>query len=92
MVAVRKKPYPTAIDFIKFRMENMNLSRADLVPYLGGKNRVSEVLNGRRGLSIGMIRRLHTYLGVPLEVLIYDGKAPLDYPLFNVEAIDVKSE
>lgn len=58
------------IDAILFRLEQRGLERKDLEPYLGSRQRVSEVLNRRRGLSLEMIRRLHDGLGIPLETLI----------------------
>jgi HTH-type transcriptional regulator / antitoxin HigA len=61
---------PDPIEAIKFRMEQMGLSRKDLEPYLGKRGRVAEVLNRQRGLSLSMIRRLHAHLHIPLESLI----------------------
>lgn len=61
---------PDAIEAIRFRMEQSGLTVADLVPYIGSRGRISEVLNGKRSLSIEMIRRLHRGLGIPAEVLI----------------------
>ena len=61
---------PDPIEAIKFRMEQQGLTRKDLEGILGTRTRVAEVLNGRRGLSINMIRRLHEKLGIPAEVLI----------------------
>jgi HTH-type transcriptional regulator / antitoxin HigA len=61
---------PDPIAAIQFRMEQMGLTRRDLEPLLGSRGRVSEVLNGRRALSIHMIRRLHRELGIPLESLV----------------------
>jgi HTH-type transcriptional regulator/antitoxin HigA len=63
-------PPPDPIEAIKFRMEQQGLTRKDLEGILGTRTRVAEVLNGRRGLSINMIRRLHEKLGIPAEVLI----------------------
>ena len=65
---------PDPIEAIKFRMEQMNLTRKDLEPFIGGRGRVSEVLNHRRGLSLSMIRNLHSNLSIPLESLISDIK------------------
>jgi len=65
---------PDPIEAIKFRMEQMNLTRKDLEPFIGGRGRVSEVLNHRRGLSLNMIRNLHSNLSIPLESLITDVK------------------
>ncbi len=61
---------PDPIEAIKFRMEQQGLSRKDLEPLLGTRTRVAEVLNRKRGLSIGMIRRLHAHLGISADVLI----------------------
>ena len=61
---------PDPIEAIKFRMEQQGLTRKDLEPMIGTRTRVAEVLNGKRNLSIGMIRRLHAKLGIPAEVLI----------------------
>jgi HTH-type transcriptional regulator / antitoxin HigA len=61
---------PDPIEAIKFRMEQQGLTRRDLEELIGTRTRVAEVLNGKRGLSIGMIRRLHERLGISAEVLI----------------------
>ncbi|MGH8058458.1 MAG: helix-turn-helix domain-containing protein [Candidatus Entotheonellia bacterium] len=61
---------PDPVEAIKFRMEQMGLSRKDLEPYIGRRGRVAEVLNRQRSLSLNMIRRLHTHLHIPLESLI----------------------
>jgi HTH-type transcriptional regulator/antitoxin HigA len=61
---------PDPVEAIKFRMEQAGLARQKLEPLLGGANRVTEILNRTRALSIGMIRRLHAELGIPLESLI----------------------
>ena len=64
---------PDPVEAILFRMGQMNLSRKDLEPMLGGRGRVSEVLNHQRGLSIRMIRALHTELNISLESLVMHG-------------------
>ena len=61
---------PDPIEAIKFRMEQQGLSRKDLQPLIGTRTRVAEVLNRKRSLSIGMIRRLHEGLGISADVLI----------------------
>jgi HTH-type transcriptional regulator/antitoxin HigA len=61
---------PSAVEFIKFRMENMGLKQRDLIPYIGSKSKVSEVLSGRISLSIKMIKALHTHLEIPLSILL----------------------
>jgi len=60
---------PDPIEAIRFRMEQQGLTRKDLEPLIGTRTRVSEVLNRKRTLSIGMIRRLHAELGIAAEVL-----------------------
>jgi len=61
---------PDPIEAIRACMEARGLRPADLVPYIGSRSKVSEVLSGRRPLSLAMIRRLHKSLGIPAEVLI----------------------
>src|SRR6266403_17170 len=61
---------PDPIEAIKFRMEQQGLTRKDLEPLIGTRTRVAEVLNRKRNLSIGMIRRLHDVLGISADVLI----------------------
>lgn len=63
-------PPPDPIEAIKFRMEQTNLTPKDLVPMIGQLNRVYEVLTRKRPLTLAMIRRLHTGLGIPAESLI----------------------
>ena len=65
---------PDPVEAIKFRMEQQGLTIDDLVPAIGRRNRVYEVLNGKRDLSIGMIRRLHRQFGIPADVLIREPK------------------
>ena len=61
---------PDPVEAIKFRMEQMALTPKDLVPMIGQINRVYEVLNRKRPLTLQMIRRLHQKLGIPAESLI----------------------
>jgi HTH-type transcriptional regulator / antitoxin HigA len=61
---------PEPIEAILFRMDQQNLSKKDLIPYLGSLSKVSEVLSRKRSLSLAMIRKLHSGLGIPAEVLI----------------------
>ena len=65
-----KMKTPSPIEAIRFRMEQMNLKQMDIAPIFGGKTRVSEVLNGKRALTLKMITLLNRYLGIPLESLI----------------------
>ena len=61
---------PDPIEAIRFRMEQGDLTVKDLVPSIGQPNRVYEVLNGKRSLTLEMIRKLHRNLGIPAESLI----------------------
>ncbi len=61
---------PDPVEAIKFRMEQNGLTVKDLEPMIGRRNRVYEVLNRKRPLTLAMIRRLHRELGIPAEVLI----------------------
>lgn len=65
---------PDSIDAILFRMEEQGLLQRDLVPFLGSKSKVSEVLSRKRPLTIQMIRSLHAGLGIPAEVLLQEPK------------------
>lgn len=61
---------PSPMEAVRFRMSQMGLKPIDLVPFIGCRSKVSEVLNGRRPLSLAMMRRLHEGLGIPLEILM----------------------
>ncbi len=72
--AYEKEKYPILppdpVDAIEYYMESRGLSRNDLEPYIGGSGRVSEILTRKRKLTLGMIRKLNSGLGIPAEVLI----------------------
>jgi HTH-type transcriptional regulator/antitoxin HigA len=61
---------PSAIDAIKFCMEQKDLKPVDLVPYIGSKSRVSDILAGKRNLTVDMIRALEEGLGIPAAALL----------------------
>jgi HTH-type transcriptional regulator/antitoxin HigA len=63
---------PDPVDAILFRMEQQNLSHRDLVPFIGSRGRVSEILARKRPLTLAMIRALSDGLGIPAQVLIQD--------------------
>ena len=63
-------PAPDPVEAIKFRMEQQGLKPKDLEPMIGRRNRVYEVLNGKRKLTMAMVWKLHTGLGIPAESLI----------------------
>ena len=62
-------------DLIRYAMEQHGLTPADMVPILGTRSRVSEILNGKRPLTLAMIRRLHARLGLPVDLLIAESAA-----------------
>lgn len=68
---------PSPLAAIRFRMEQQNLKAKDLIPYIGSASKVSEILSGRRQLSITMIRKLVSGLGIPAEVLLQEAGAAL---------------
>jgi len=86
-------PPPSPIEAIKFMMEQKGLKQADLVEYIGSRPRVSEILNGKRNLTLSMIRSLNKGLGIPAEILIADGSSlpkggeAIDWSSFPVREI-----
>ncbi len=66
---------PDPIDAILFRMEQQGLKQKDIAPYLGGKNRASEVLSRKRSLTLPMIRSLYKKLDIPPGLLIREPAA-----------------
>jgi HTH-type transcriptional regulator/antitoxin HigA len=64
----------TPAQAIKFRMAQTGLSQRDLIPYLGSKSRVSDILNGQRQPTVDQIRALHQHLGIPITSLIGSSK------------------
>ena len=65
---------PDPVEAIQFVMEQRNMKRKDLEMYIGSSARVSEVLNHKRDLSMAMIRKLHSGLGIPAEILIRENR------------------
>ncbi len=74
---------PDPITAIRFRMEQQGLKAKDMVPYIGSAPKVSEVLSGKRRLSLTMIRNLVNGLGIPAEVLLQELGAKLLPRRFN---------
>ena len=63
---------PDPMEAIKFRMEQMDMSKSDLAEIIGYKSRVSEILSRKRKLTLQMIRKLHDELKIPYDTLIAD--------------------
>ena len=71
--------YPSPLSAIEFRMEQGNLKPRDLIPFIGSRAKVSEVLSGKRTITMPMARALHQHLGIPADVLLREpGTAPGD--------------
>ena len=62
--------YPSPVAAIKFRMDQVGLGLCDLVPFIGSRAKVSEILSGKRAITMPMARALHEHLGIPAEVLL----------------------
>jgi len=67
---------PDPVEAIKFRMEQAGLTAKDLEPMIGRRNRVYEILNRKRGLTLQMIWNLHKGLGIPAESLVKPPTSP----------------
>lgn len=76
---------PTAVDAIEFRMDQSGLTRRDLIPLIGSRQKVSEVLAGKRDITISMARALHKHLGIPADVLLQKRGAEFDVALDEIE-------
>jgi HTH-type transcriptional regulator / antitoxin HigA len=65
---------PDAVEAIKHHIDQKGLAPRDLIPFIGNRNRVYEVLARKRPLTLAMVRRLHAGLGIPAEALIKEGR------------------
>jgi HTH-type transcriptional regulator/antitoxin HigA len=78
---------PSAADLVRHLMDQHGLTRADMVPILGTPSRVSEVLQGKKGLSMAMVQRLRARFNVPADLLLPPPKKlPLSRPTKRVAA------
>ena len=66
---------PDPVTAIKFRMEQLGLNQQALVPFIGSRSKVSGVLNGKRPLTLAMMRSLHKGLGIPSDILLQEPEA-----------------
>ncbi|HEV2524447.1 MAG TPA: transcriptional regulator, partial [Gammaproteobacteria bacterium] len=76
---------PDPIEAIKFRMEQMDLTNRDLIPLIGSRSKVSEVLSGKCKLTLKMIRALNKSLKIPAEILLQETRDALPADLNNIE-------
>ncbi|MBI1728985.1 MAG: transcriptional regulator [Candidatus Rokubacteria bacterium] len=77
--------YPSAVAAIEFRLEQAGLTQRDLVPFIGSRAKVSEVLSGKRRITMPIARALHEHFGIPAEVLLQEPGASLADPLAGIE-------
>lgn len=77
--------FPSPLAAIEFRMEQANLSPRDLIPFIGNRAKVSEVLSGKRALTMPMARALHEHLGIPADILLRDSEIALGDPLTDIQ-------
>lgn len=76
---------PDPISAIEFRMDQAGLKPRDLIPYIGSRAKVSEVLSGKRNITMSMARSLHEHLGIPAEVLLKQPGAEFDPALKGID-------
>jgi len=76
---------PTATGAIKFRMEQAELTQRDLIPFIGSRAKVSEVLSGKRPLTLKMIRALNRHLGIPADVLLQENGGEIPSNMVDIE-------
>ena len=83
----RQEPmgYPDPVTAIEFRMEQAGLSPRDLIPFIGTRAKVSEVLSGKRSITMPMARALHEHLGIPADVLLRRPDRTPDRPLADLD-------
>lgn len=77
--------HPSPITAIEFRMEQAGLSARDLIPFIGSRAKVSEVLSGKRAITMPMARALHEHLDIPAGVLLQEPGAALEEPLVDID-------
>ena len=77
--------FPSAVAAIEFEMDQRDLKPVDLVPFIGGRSKVSEVLSGKRDVTMAMARALHAHLGIPADVLLQEPGATLPETAADIE-------
>ena len=76
---------PSSIAALEFRMDQAGLEPRDLVPYIGSRAKVSEVLSGKRAITMPMARALHRHLGIPADVLLREPATAAEQSLADIE-------
>lgn len=76
---------PDPVEAIRFRMDQLGLKQQDLVPFIGSRGKVSEILNRKRKLTVGMMRSLHKNLGIPSDILLKEPEAEFPSAFRNIK-------
>ena len=77
--------YPGPVAALEFRMQQQGLAPRDLVPFIGSRSKVSEVLAGKRSITMPMARALHEHLGIPAKVLLQEQSTTADSPVDEIQ-------
>ena len=77
--------YPDPVAAIEFRMEQAGLDPRDLIPFIGSHAKVSELLSGKRAITMPMAWALHEHLGIPADVLLRPSDYARDQPLVELD-------
>ena len=77
---------PSALAAIEFHMDQHGLKQRDLIPYIGGRAKVSEVLSGKRPITMSMARALHRHLGIPADILLQEPGAAFDSTFDDIDS------
>ena len=77
---------PTAVDAIEFRIDQAGLTRRDLIPLIGSRQKVSDILTGKRDITMSMARALHKHLGIPADVLLQEPGAAFDSTFDEIDS------
>ena len=78
-------PFPSAVAAIEYRMDQQGLTQRDLIPYIGSRSKVAEILSGKRDITMSMARALNRHLGIPADVLLQKPDTDLDAAFNDME-------
>src|SRR4030043_1866943 len=83
---------PDPIEAVKFRIDQLGIGQKGLIPFIGSRSKVSEILNRKKPISLAMMRALHKGLGIPAEVLLQEPGAnfPSDLPQIEWDRFPLK--
>ena len=78
--------FPSAVAAIEFRMDQAGLTKRDLIPFIGSRAKVSEILSGKRDITMSTARALHKHLDIPADVLLQEQGVVLDSTFDEIDA------